>query len=368
MAELVSSPSQMVGRVFAWWGGELAACVPDALRRALVRRPQLRVLEFAGDEIRFSDYRGKQARELGTISLAALDTDPAAAIAQAKRLARKASKTVLLLPADQVLYKTLTLPMMASADLRDALAFQIDRQTPFSPGDVYFDYRIRDRDANAKRLSVDLVVAPHPVVERAVATARRLGVDASAVSASGVAAAGLTDLNLLPPSMARRRRNFGAVLTILVMAALLAGAWTVAQAKLHRLTADADALSERVDLVRQRAAKIQAIKDERDALVQESQFLGRRKAQAPKPVLFIEGLTRVLPDHTWLFHLQQDGTRLRLSGYTSDASSLIGLIGALPMFTEPKFGSPVTHDPRRDKDRFNIVVELNPDAGLEAAQ
>ena len=73
----------------------------------------------------------------------------------------------------------------------------------------------------------------------------------------------------------------------------------------------------------------------------------------------IEELTRVLPDHTWLFHLKQDGTRLRLSGYTSDASSLIGLVGALPMFTGPKFGSPVTHDPRREKDRFNIVVEIN---------
>ena len=119
---------------------------------------------------------------------------------------------------------------------------------------------------------------------------------------------------------------------------------------------------------------MEALKDERDALIVESQFLSQRKAQAPKPVLFIEELTRALPDHTWLFHLQQDGTRLRLSGYTSDASSLIRLVDALPMFTGPKFGSPVTHDPRREKDRFNLVVELitlapgQPANGTEAAQ
>ena len=56
-----------------------------------------------------------------------------------------------------------------------------------------------------------------------------------------------------------------------------------------------------------------------------------------------------------------------MSGYTSDASSLIGLVGALPMFTDPKFGSPVTHDPRREKDRFNIVVELNIETPDQAA-
>jgi general secretion pathway protein L len=142
----------------------------------------------------------------------------------------------------------------------------------------------------------------------------------------------------------------------------------VAQTALDGREAVADALSQRVDLARQRASKIQAIKDERDALITQDQFLGQRKAQAPKPLLFIEELTRALPDHTWLFHLQQDGTRLRLSGYTSDASSLIGLVGALPMFTGPKFGSPVTHDPRRDKDRFNIVVELNTGTNTKAGQ
>lgn len=368
MAELASSPTHMVGRFFAWWGGELAALVPAALRRALVRRPQLRVLEFASNEIRFSDYRGNQAYELGAIGLAELESDPTAAIAQAKHLSRKAARTAILLPPDQALYKVLTLPAMAPADLHDALAFQIDRQTPFSPGNVYFDYRIRNRDADAKRLSIDLVVAPRPVVERAVATARRLGFDPSAVSIGGINGANPFELNLLPRSMAGRRRNFGGLLAAVVIVALLAGAWTFAQTALDRVEADADALSERVDLARQRADKIQAIRDERDALILESQFLGRRKAQAPKTVLFIEELTRVLPDHTWLFHLQQDGTRVRMSGYTSDASSLIGLVGSLPMFRDPKFGSPVTHDPRRDKDRFNIVVELNTETSPEAAQ
>lgn len=375
MAEVVSSPTQTVGRFFAWWGGELAALVPSALRQMLVRRPQLRVLEFSSDEIRFSEYHGKQIRELSRISLAQLETDPNPAIvAQAKRLSRKAAKTGLLLPSQQALYKVLTLPVMAPADLRDALSFQIDRLTPFSPDDVYFDYRVRERDKDAKRVTIELVVAPRTVVERAVNTARRLGFDPAAVGVGKINGGDPFELNLLPRSMTTRRRNYRPLLAIAVIAALLAGVSTVAQSALDRKEAVANALTERVTLARSRADKLQILKDERDALILQSQFLSRRKGQAPKPLLFVEELTRALPDHTWLFHLQQDGTRLRLSGYTTDASSLIGLVGALPMFTDPKFGSPVTHDPRREKDRFNIIVELSPQTpdqtpdGKEAAQ
>jgi general secretion pathway protein L len=375
MAELVSNPTLAIGRFFSWWGEELAALLPAPIRRALIRRPQLRVLQFSAEEIRFSEYRGNQVHELGQISLAALEDDPnPAVVAQAKRQSRKAAKTAILLPSEQALYKLLTLPVMAGADLRDALAFQIDRQTPFSPDDVYFDYRVRERDNDAKRLSIELVVAPRTVVERAVNTARRLGFDPSAVGVGEIKGEDPFELNLLPRSMASRRRNFRPLLALLVIAALLAGAWTVAQAALERKTAQADALAAQVDLARKNADRMQALNDERDALILESQFLTRRKQQAPKPVLFVEELTRVLPDHTYLFHLQQDGTRLRLSGYTTDASSLIGLVGELPMFTDPKFGSPVTHDPRREKDRFNIVVEINTETpaqandGTEAAQ
>ncbi len=375
MAELVSSPTLAVGRFFAWWGGELAALVPAALRRTLVRRPQLRVLEFSSEDIRFFDTRGKQTRELGRVTLTELEADPNPAVAaQARRRSRKAAKTAIVLPAEQALYKVLTLPVMAAADLRDALAFQIDRQTPFSPDDVYFDYRVRDRDNNAKRVTIELVVAPRTVVERAVNTARRLGFDPSAVGIGEINGSDPFEFNLLPRAMATRRRNFRPLLAIAVIVALLAGAWTAAQSALEGKAAIAGALSERVAVARQRADKLQTLKDQRDALILESQFLSKRKAQAPKPVLFVEELSRALPDHTWLFHLQQDGTRLRLSGYTSDASSLIGLVDALPMFTGPKFGSPVTHDPRREKDRFNIVVELSPEApdrpanGTEAAQ
>lgn len=374
MAELVSSPTLAVGRFFTWWGGELAALVPAALRQALVRGAQLRVLEFSATGIRICEYRGKQARELGNVSLADLDDGLNPATAQAQRLARKAVKTAILLPSEQALYKVLTLPVMAAADLRDALAFQIERQTPFSPDDVYFDYRVRERDADAKRVSIELVVAPRTAVERAVSTARRLGFDPSVVGVDELNGGDPLAFNLLPRSMASGTRNYRPLLALVLIAALFAGGWMVAQAALDGKAAKADALVERVDLARQRADKLQALKAERDALIQESQFLGKRKSEAPKPILFVEELTRALPDHTWLFHLQQDGTRIRLSGYTSDASSLIGLVGALPMFTDPKFGSPVTHDPRRDKDRFNIVVELNTEAsdqassGTEAAQ
>ena len=76
MAESGSGSSNVIGRFFAWWGGELAALIPAGIRRALVRGPHLRVIEFARNEIKFSDYRGNQIRELGSIPISDLDADP----------------------------------------------------------------------------------------------------------------------------------------------------------------------------------------------------------------------------------------------------------------------------------------------------
>lgn len=369
MVELTSDSTNIASRFFAWWGAELAALIPAPLRRVVVRPRQIRAVEFTRDAVVFADYRGDQVRELGRVNLGEADgaRDPAA-LAQARQFARGAPTTAILIPADQALFKVLTLPAMSKSDLRDALAFQIDRQTPFSPDDVYFDYRVAERDSDAKRVSVELAVAPRAVIEEAANTARQFGFQPSFAGIQTGDGSSPFAFNLLPRAMAHRRRNFRPLAGVAALVIVCAAVWLMAQNALEQKTAEADALTERVELARERADRLQALAAQRDALIAESQFLKRRKAEAPKPVLFVEELTRVLPDHTWLFHLQQDGSRLRLSGYTSDASSLIGLIGELPMFRDPRFGSPVTHDPRRDKDRFNLVIDIVSGSGETAPE
>src|SRR5262249_14739771 len=49
--------------------------------------------------------------------------------------------SILRLAEDDVLSKTITLPLAAERDLSQVLAFEMDRETPFTAGDVFWTYR-----------------------------------------------------------------------------------------------------------------------------------------------------------------------------------------------------------------------------------
>ena len=53
-----------------------------------------------------------------------------------------------------------SLPIAAEDNLRQVLAFEMDRQTPFKADQVYFDYRLGEREAAARNLQVELIVVP----------------------------------------------------------------------------------------------------------------------------------------------------------------------------------------------------------------
>ena len=69
------------------------------------------------------------------------------------------------------------------------------------------------------------------------------------------------------------------------------------------------------------------------------------------------------PDQTYLTELQLEGNKLRLTGITRDAPSLIGLIEQSGRFTRASFFAPTTRSAANTGDRFHIealVKSLGP--------
>ena len=62
-------------------------------------------------------------------------------------------EVILCLPADKVLTRTLTLPLATEENLREVLAFQMDRQTPFTVEQVYYDYGVVARGRKTRTVS-----------------------------------------------------------------------------------------------------------------------------------------------------------------------------------------------------------------------
>src|SRR5258706_2702976 len=224
-------------RFWRWWTGELAPLLPGISRAALQRRFARPVIELSNGQALFwrPEISNGTAR-LSVTEAVALPGDPAAVLAAGRaavaRLAANASagiaapKVIVALNARQVLRKELPLPAAVEENLIQALAYDLDRHTPFRPEQLYFDATVVGRDAAKKTLRVDWVAALKTIVDSAKKQAEEWGAVVVAV-VPGPPTTTPTRLNLLPnaarprPLQSRRwqRRAPGALMPALATAA-----------------------------------------------------------------------------------------------------------------------------------------------------
>jgi general secretion pathway protein L len=121
------------------------------------------------------------------------------------KIAGQKDGIVLVLQPEQVLRKKLSLPLAAEENLRQVIAFEMDRLTPFKVEQVYFDCRRARRD---KQLEVSLVVVPRATIDEPLRQLAVWGAQVAAVLVADEAADGIT-WNLLPEGQRQKGRNTG---------------------------------------------------------------------------------------------------------------------------------------------------------------
>ena len=77
-------------------------------------------------------------------------------------------------------------------------------------------------------------------------------------------------------------------------------------------------------------------------------------------MLVLETLSKILPDQTYVTELRLEGNKLRLTGITRDAPSLIGLMEQSGRFTRATFFAPTTRSPSDQAMRFHIEAIIKP--------
>ncbi len=150
-----------------WWKAELLAAVPPSWRNRFATGGPALVSPEGEDWVSWKPA-GHALAESGRARVGSLDE--AGRRAAFRRLLGEgpgvAPNVWLVLPESEALRRTVTLPLAAEESLRDAVGFELDRFTPFSAEQAWFDCRVLARDANAQRIDVDLAVAPRARANR----------------------------------------------------------------------------------------------------------------------------------------------------------------------------------------------------------
>ena len=121
---------------------------------------------LAGDRQRLFLLRRQDELELiasgrgGDRALGQLPLEESVLTAVRRRLEDAAVPAWLLLPSATVLRRSLSLPLAAEPRLREVLAFELDRQTPFSADQVSHQGRVLSRDPATQQMQVELLVLP----------------------------------------------------------------------------------------------------------------------------------------------------------------------------------------------------------------
>ncbi|SEG04850.1 PilN domain-containing protein [Marinobacterium lutimaris] len=333
-----------LSRFWEWWSGELLELVPPRWRARSERAPKL--LHVSAGAFKLPD-----GHEIPWVKAT---TDPM--LATWRTLHAGKGNIWVTLDDQLLLIKRISLPIAASERLQAVLGFELDRHTPFSQGQASYGYRVLAKNRETQRIEVELFVLPDAVRSQIVSVLSECGLEPVAMLAVSAANdhQNWRTLNLLPEAAAvespgRRVLTSRPVLTVLVVSVLLALLFYQREQRLV-------SLQQEIGPRQASAEQAMNVRTELEALEAGSQYIFERKSVLPASLVILDELTRLIPDDTWISRFELQGNELRIQGESGNTSQLIGLLEQAPVFTQVSFTSPVTINPRSEKERFSLTA------------
>jgi general secretion pathway protein L len=344
---------------FSWWGEELGTFVPDGLKRLLGQTTEYLLVKKDQTATTLSLVSTKSIRELGKVTNDDADLEDVNAVKQLMQNYPElaSAEVVLELKPQQVLTREIKLPLAAKKNLHQVVAYELDRYTPFTADQVYYDVQITGKDTETGLLTAQLALIPKQnlddLCEELIACELHPTV------------ARLTDnngstprFNLLPTELRPTKNSLPKILSFaigLLLSLLLLGLLLVPQWFQQRIIDD---LEQELDVVSKVANEVQTLKKRVETQLQETNYLLDKKRTQPVVLHMFDDLPKRIPDTTWLTYMQYKNGDLQIRGESPDASSLIALVEASPMFKNTQFVSPVTRSSASNTDRFQLKIEV----------
>lgn len=330
--------------LFRWWRRELRALVPPRIAEALGVEERFVFLRVLGDTL-ILEY-------LGGTRFATFDS----------RLKPDSEKVrhqtfVLKLPGRLVLRRVLELPLALERQLATALAFEVDRQTPFTVDQVYRTFRVKARDKARKTISVELAVVPIQAVDRLIAHAKAFGIMPTGLVPEDDAEE--PRLMFFPAPLRTGRRFW----RMEMWKALVAAALVIFFAGLFGLEwhfhSEALRFQQAAVAARGIGARADALRRSLTTAQQATVFLPNKLANL-RVTEVADALSQLIPDNAWVYEFEVTDRDVRIAGFSNDVPALIELLQHSPMFATPQLRTPVTHGPGKNADRFDLALTIKP--------
>jgi general secretion pathway protein L len=329
------------------WRGQLAACLPRPLRLLLLGRDRhLVVLPQDSDASLYLSEEGERS-PLGALSI---DSE---ASPDTEGLAGQVQRTVVLLPADQILRRSLSFPAQVRENLQQVIRYEMDRLSPFPGDQVLFDTYLRGSSRRGDRILVELALCRRDRAEPWLQRLGEVGFPVDQLTWEGA----WPRANLLPLAQRPRRsiRGLASGIALFVLVSLLGAAALVTP--LWQRGQVLATLQDDLERVRHAAQQVDKLRADLERARQGSVAVLQRKMDQPRMIDLLRELTLRLPDGTWIQNLDLDKGGIQMRGESTRATALIALLEKSAGVHGVSFASPVTQVAQTGAERFNITFQ-----------
>lgn len=339
-----------------WWLDELA----DA-RQVLMagrKRREADILHFRtdGDMLHISTRLGQVWQEQKQVSLADENISSAAIRDFLTSVTPRGRwRTILHLPREYCLAKPLILPRAALGDIRDILLNQIDRLTPYSARQVYFDYQLNVAEYTAEKIKLDIFIVPKIKCDALLALLQRNGVAVDCLEIKDVSGRPSGEVNLHRRHAVHRREMRWPVRGRVMAVAVCCLAALPMVYNNYQISV----LEKNIGDSSTQARSSAQLKQEYENLKKDVHYLVDKKYNRPLVIQVVSEISVLLGDDTWLEQLTVRKGNIQIFGYSGTASGVLEDIETSPLFKNARFLSAVVKQKDKNVERFQVAADVN---------
>ncbi len=346
---------------FNWWAAGLKTLCPNFLRSMLILDHNKVIIGIDNGHVKLKHYLPTNTETSDSINFkVGDDLEKDAALSWLRTKQQKPTKLIVVIPDDFILTKTIQFPAAANNNLKEALGFEINRKTPFSVDQVYYDFSIISHDKKTDKLKIDLVIVPKAQIDSRLEIVDNLGIKIDALipenQSDKYASINLLPINKQTPES--RKYSFNSFLTAVTAIIFLATLYI----PVNKQNQYIDELEKELHSARKSAIELNKLNEEKQSLLRQINFLTDKQSQTVSSLSILSEVTHIIPDDTWLNRFSISKNQLQIQGESSNASVLIQTLETSDSFEDVQFKSPVTRNNRTGKDKFNLSAKLAGDS------
>ena len=259
----------------------------------------------------------------------------------------------ILIPKEDFVTFHLSIPKVAEHSIEQLLESEIERRTAFHYDEVKTDHFVLGSEGTHVNLLV--YVVPKKKLTAIYETATKEGLKPQrfvAQNTDNLAEYGGTFmLESSSSDKHSRLRIMAAILILTLFVTALVSPFIERHWSYERLLAENKRITPLSEDIHKRKQKFHLYEE-------QVKTINKFSRQQPTVVAILDEVSKILPDTAWIrrFHLKDN--ELVLQGFASNALDVVAILGSSAMFESPSLRSPITREPEKEIERFNLVVRV----------